>query len=103
MQDGQGVAEGLAAGRRGDDGDVLPGQDAGDSFVLVAVEVRDATPGQSVYQRRVQIVGNGCGLGLPRWQSLPGSHIRHKAGVPAQVREERSERHRKVLGISLGG
>ena len=105
MEDGQCVAEGLAAGRGGDDGDILPGQGASHGFLLVAVEVGDAPPGQCVDQRRIQVIGDGRGLGGPGWQGLPGGHIRHKAGVPAQVSEKRGEGHKRywVVGISLGG
>jgi hypothetical protein len=62
LQHGQVVAEGLAAGGRGDDDGVLAGADALDGLRLVGVEPVQAEPGESVLQ----------GLGEGRLQGTVG-------------------------------
>jgi hypothetical protein len=56
LQGGEGIAQRLAGGRRRHDDDVLAGMDRVDGLGLVAVELLDATTGQTPDDARVQPV-----------------------------------------------
>ncbi len=97
IEDGQVVAEGLAAGRRGDHGYVLAAQGGRNRFGLVRVECGHAPGGQRVDQagmkfgRKWRVL---CGLG---GHDLPPGYVAHEARFEAQRLQGSFDRHGDII------
>ncbi len=93
VEDGQVVAEGLAAGRRCDNGHVVAVQRMADCPGLVGVGLLDAAPGQGLAQRRMKRCRQGRKARVLRMQRAPRHDIRHKAVIAAQVAQKFVDGH----------
>ena len=97
VDDGQVVAERLAAGGWGDHDDVFAtacGMPAGG---LVAVERIDATRAQRSRKRGIEFSGQRVESGRLGWQNLPGGYVAHEHRVEPQVADQRFDRHEGII------
>ena len=97
VDDGQVVAEGLAAGGWGDNDNVFApacGMPAGG---LMAVERIDAARAQRSCKRGVKLVGQRKQAGRLSGQNFPSGHVAHKRRVETQVSDQRFDRHEGII------
>ena len=97
VDDGQVVAEGLAAGGWGDYYDVLAAAGGLPAGGLMAVERIDAARAQRSHKRRVKLGGQRKEASRLRWQNFPSGHVAHKRRVETQVADQCFDRHEGII------
>ena len=101
VENGQVVAESLAAGCRGDDGHMLAAQRSRNRFGLMYVECGHAPGGQRVDQAGVKFGGKWRVARGPGGHDLPPGDVTHEARFEAQRLQGSLDGHSGIISADV--